>query len=153
MRALLIVLLVIAGGCPSEKPSPSKGKVPDHIDTKIGPIKVTDDIPADAELMCSVDYKPYPRAEMHVVPTYSPDLKRYVGSYRCNQHWKAAIAETRARFAANPTDEEGAMILQVFVERGVTAKQLLPLTEGKPMKEALPAVLDALEAGKLELAP
>lgn len=154
-RALAIALIACAYACTkSDPPAPPvvDHALPDHIDTKIGPIKVVETLPPDAEVMCSADLKIYPRSEIHVVPTYEPTLQRYVGGYRCNEHWKAAIAETRARFARNPTDDEGAAILQVFVERGVTTEQLLPLTSGKSIKEAIPAVLDALEAGKLTLA-
>lgn len=111
------------------------------------------ELPANAELMCSADYRVYPRAEIHVVPTYNQDLQRYVGSYRCNADWKAALSETRARFAAHPTDDEGAMILQVFLERGVTQDQLRARVAGKPMEKAIPAVLDSLERGELVLAP
>jgi hypothetical protein len=124
-----------------------------HVMDQYG-IKVVDGpMPDDAEFMCSADYKAHPHSELHVVPTYNVDLGRYVGSYRCNVHWKAALAETRARFAAHPTDDEGAAILQVFLERGVTEDQMRGLVAGEDIRSAIAAVLDALEAGKLTLSP
>ena len=152
---MLAFVLVACSSTKSEPPTSTGSDVnmPDHVDTKIGPIKVAKELPADAKFMCSADFKVYPRLEIHVVPTYQPTLERYVGSYRCNEHWKAAIAETRARFARTPTVDEGSRILQVFVERGVTAEQMRPLTAGKPIEQAVPAVLDALEAGTLALTP
>jgi hypothetical protein len=149
MRALLLLVLLVAA-CKHDRRDPSKQ--PDVVQTKVGPIKVVDSIPDDAEIMCSADYQTFPKSQIHVIPTWNKDLGNYVGSYRCNTHWKAAIAETRARFAANPTDEEGARILQVLLDRGITEQQLLPLTNGKPMKVIIPAVLDALEDGRFVLA-
>jgi hypothetical protein len=51
------------------------------------------------------------------------------------------------------TDDEGAAILQVFLERGVTEDQMRGLVAGEDIRSAIAAVLDALEAGKLTLSP
>lgn len=110
-------------------------------------------IPEDAQFMCSADYDVHPVSELHVVPTYNEDLGRYVGSYRCNKDYKAALAETRARFRANPTEDEGGGILQVFVERGVTNDQLRAVVGGKTLPDAIEAALAALERGTLKLTP
>jgi hypothetical protein len=117
-------------------------------------IKVLDGpLPDNAEFLCSADYQVHPQSELHVVPTYNADIDRYVGSYRCNADWKAALAETRARFAATPTDEEGGAILQVFLDHGVEKDQLRAVVAGKDIRGAITAALDALEAGKLTLSP
>lgn len=149
VRTTAVMLLALSCG-KSDKPAKTE---PKHIDTKVGRIEVADPIPEGAEFMCSADLEVVPRAELHVVPTFQESLKRYVGSYRCNKHWKEAIAETRARFAKNATENEGAGILQVFLERGVTREQARVFTAGKPIDEAVTAMLDALEAGKLVLDP
>lgn len=113
----------------------------------------TGPIPADAEFMCSADYEVHPQSELHVIPTFNADLGRYVGSYRCNKDYKQALAETRARFRANPTEDEGGGILQVFVERGVSQDRLRAIVGGKSLPDAIMAALDALESGELSLEP
>jgi hypothetical protein len=123
------------------------------IETKAGPIGVVDHMPDNAQLMCSADYQVYPRAEIHVVPTFNADLQRYVGGYRCNTHWKAAIREARARFASQPTEDEGGGILQVFLDHGINEDQLRAVVGGKALRDAIPAALDALESGQLILQP
>lgn len=110
-------------------------------------------MPADARFMCSADYQVYPRSELHVVPTFNADLGRYVGSYRCNADYRQAIAETRARFHAHPTADEGGAILEVFLARGVQEDDLRAIVGGKPLLDAIDAALDALETGKLTLEP
>lgn len=151
-RALLVVALLAA----CDRSTPEKPKMREDIQKtmdKYGIEVASGAMPADAEFMCSADLGVHPHSELHVVPTYNQDLQRYVGSYRCNADWKAALTETRERFAAHPTDDEGAMILQVFLERGVTQDQLRARVAGKAMEKAIPAVLDSLERGELVLAP
>jgi hypothetical protein len=152
-RALWLLALIAACDRASPKDPPVLASKYQQVMDKYGIQVASGAMPADAEFMCSADYKVHPHSELHVVPTYNADLPRYVGSFRCNADWKQAIAETRARFAHDPTDDEGAAILQVFIERGVTDDQLRARVAGKPMRDAIPAVLDALEAGELVLAP
>jgi hypothetical protein len=110
-------------------------------------------MPADAEFMCSADFEVHPASELHVIPTFNHDLGRYVGSFRCTAHYKQAIAETRAGFRADPTEDHGAAILTVFVERGVSNDRLRAIVGGRNLSDAIDAALDALEAGTLKLEP
>jgi hypothetical protein len=130
----------------------SKSSEPKVIETKAGPIEVVDKIPEGAEFMCSADLAVHPMTELHVIPMYNSSLDRYVGSYRCNADWKAAIEEVRTRLHANPTQDEAAMFLQVFLERGAEGT-LRPLVEGKKPMEAAEIALDAIGSGKIVLTP
>ena len=126
------------------------------VETDAGPIDIhvaEGPIPANAEMMCSdpADYTTYPRSQIHVVPTYIEDRDQYVGSFRCNTHWKKALAETRARLAKHPHDV-GAL-LEVILARGVTEDRLRAIVSGKDEAGAAAAVLDAIEAGTLVLEP
>jgi hypothetical protein len=150
---LLLVAVVAACDRSSETEAPMTADRYRQVMDKYGIEVASGAMPADAEFMCSADYKVHPRAELHVVPSYNADLGRYVGSYRCDADWKQAIAETRLRFAQHPTDDEGAAILQVFLERGVGEDQLRVHVAGKSMREAIAAVLAALESGALVLEP
>lgn len=147
-----VVLFVAACGSSA---TPDEDKVI-TIGTSAGPIDIhVGTPPPDAEFMCSdpADYKTYPRSKIHVVPTYSAESQQYVGSFRCDTHWKQAIAQTRARFASHPSDDEGAALLSAVVAHGVTKDQLRAIVSGKPIAAAIDATLDAIESGKLVLEP
>src|SRR5437764_1421519 len=92
------------------------------IETSSGPItvRVSNNMPPDAQMLCSApdDLKPYPRSQMHVLPGYANG--RYVTTFRCDKHWKAALAQTRARFAANPNEDDAVDILMFIVDHGIS---------------------------------
>lgn len=150
MKVIGVIAFVLA--CNSSE-KPKVPPMPDEIQTPVGPIKVIDQVPSDAEFMCSADYKTHPMTELHVIPMFNPSLGRYVGSYRCNADWKAAIAEVRARLHANLTEAEVAMFLQVFIERGVTKERLRTFVADKSLGDAADAALDALASGQIKLSP
>jgi hypothetical protein len=112
---------------------------------------VLTEIPDDMQFMCSADYETHPVSQLHVIPTYNEHLDRYVGSYRCDRHWAAALSETRARLRADVGTDELAMLLEVILARGVTVEQLRELVAEKSPHDAGDAVLDALATGQLRL--
>lgn len=116
-------------------------------------IKVAEDVPEDASLLCSKCYKPVPRREAYVIPTYNEGSQSYNGSYRCESDVKATIAETRAQYAAHDTDSNLFSFFAVLTGRGVTKAQLLPFTSGKDRIGAVNATLDALESRQLRPTP
>jgi hypothetical protein len=116
-------------------------------------IEVVETIAPDSEFLCSKCYKTYPVANVHVVPTYNDSLRRYVGSYRCNDDWKTAITETRLRFLSHKSDDEALDILEVFVNRGVSSSELRRFAAGKGSDQAVLSALDALTNGELTLKP
>ena len=69
-------------------------------------VKVQDDIPENPQLLCSKCYKPFPRNDGYVIPTYNERLKSYVGTYLCENDVKAAVGAARVRYAAHDSEEE-----------------------------------------------
>lgn len=112
-------------------------------------VEVTSSMPPNAQLLCSKCLHPFPPSKIHTVPTYDDHLGRYVGSYRCDDHWKAALSETRARITADASVDEVGGMLEVLVSRGVPKERLRTFTEEKSLDDAALAVLDALERGRL----
>jgi hypothetical protein len=112
-------------------------------------VHVAASVVPNAEYLCSKCYHAFPASKMHVVPTQDEQLGAYVGSYRCDEHWKAAVAETRARIAADASVDEVGGMLQVLTTRGVPKERLRSFTAEKSPSEASFAVLDALERGAL----
>ena len=77
-------------------------------------IRVATSAIPNASYLCSKCLHPFPASRIHVVPTHDEHLG-YVGSYRCDDHWKASLAETRARIAADASVDEVAGMLEVLV--------------------------------------
>lgn len=120
---------------------------------KLG-IQVSSDLKQGGEFMCSADLKTHPVSELHVVPTYNASLGKFVGGYRCDADWKAAIAEARAHLHGLSRDallDQLPDFLQVFLNRGVTEEQLRGFVAGKAPLQAADAALDALAAEQLKL--
>jgi hypothetical protein len=87
-----------------------------------------------------------------VVPTFDVPLQKYVGAYRCEAHWKQAIAETRAGFLErNDIEFEAGALLAMLVGRGISRETLRAHTSGKMPVDAIMEVLDEIEAGRLVL--
>ena len=113
-----------------------------------------EELPGEASFLCSSCGRSFPQAQTHVVPTFEPTRQAYVGSYRCDQHWKAALDETRNVFlerAGTDLQFESGALLAFLVGRGISRDVLRRHTTAKMPVDAVMAVLDELEAGRLSL--
>lgn len=111
--------------------------------------------PADpGSRLCSTCLQTFAREQIHVVPSFVPELARYVGSTHCDADWKRAVLATRIGFlqrAATDPDFESGALLMLLVARGIERDALRVHTTGRTPIAAIEAVLDEIEAGRIEL--
>lgn len=117
-------------------------------------LSVLDEVPAVATFLCSSCLLDVPRARIRVVPTFDAPRQAYLGSYRCELHWKPSLDETRNGFlerAETDLEFEAGALLSFLVTRGITRDMLRVHTTGKMPVDAVMAVFDEIEEGRFVL--
>lgn len=70
--------------------------------------------------MCSQCYRVVTQEHVHVIPWFNESLNNYVTTFRCDEHWQASLAETRAHFLADAAGSaERAKLIEFFVSHEV----------------------------------
>jgi hypothetical protein len=105
----------------------------------------------EREVLCSGCLQVVPEAQAHVIPHFNEDAGMYVTTYRCEQCWLPAVAETRARVAGTDDADEIASAAAFFERHGMI---VLEFRRGDPLpavRQVLTRMIDMLKSGTIRL--
>jgi hypothetical protein len=107
--------------------------------------------PEERQVVCPACLKVFPEYLVHVIPYYNSVAEEYVTTYRCEECWLPALAETRARLESTEDEAKIASAAAFFERHGVFLHEF---RRGDPLpvvQKMLVQMIDLLQSAAIRL--
>lgn len=103
----------------------------------------------ERKVLCSGCLRPISQSLIHALPFFNADAGGYGTTYRCDQCWQLALAETRARIADSDTATQMASAAAVFQGHGIFLHEYLRGDPAPVLRRRLLQMLDLVGLGTI----